>query len=104
MKNRKFRVVNKYRFVFSISFILFLFFMTAGIILNSFDVMGEEVSSYVTVEVEEGDTVWEIAKEVNNNFFDHKKDTRTISFAISEENNLDNYFIYPGQKLVVPIN
>lgn len=104
MGNKRFVVVNKYRFVFSISFLLFLFFFIIGVACNSFDVMGEEISDYITIEVESGDTVWDIAKEINDEFFDHKMDTRKISYAISEENNLEDYFIYPGQKLLVPLN
>ena len=104
MGSKKFVVVNKYRFVLSISFLLFLLFFIIGIACNSFDVMGEEISDYVMIEVELGDTVWDIAKEINEEFFDHKMDTRKISYAISQENNLENYFIYPGQKLLIPVN
>ncbi len=101
---KKIKIVNKYKFVLSImlfSLILFTLFTTA---LGTLTASGSEYNQFITIEVSAGDTVWDIAKTINLNYLEKKEDIRLIAFAISQENELNNYFIYPGQKLIVPIS
>lgn len=105
MKSKKrIRVVNKYRFVMSMMFLSLLLFTLFSTALGSLTANGSDYSQYVTIEVSSGDTVWEIAKNINNNYLNQKEDVRLIVFAISQENQLNDYFIYPGQELIVPIS
>lgn len=105
MKSKKrIRVVNKYRFVFSImlmSLLLFAIFSTA---IGTLTASGGTYGQYITIEVSAGDTVWDIAKTVNHDYMSQKEDVRLIAYAIAQENSLENYFIYPGQELIVPIS
>lgn len=65
---------------------------------------GSSYNQYVTVEVSAGDTVWDIAKSINLEYLEKREDLRLIAYAIAQENALENYFIYPGQELIVPIS
>jgi LysM repeat protein len=84
-----------------ISFVLFTLFSTA---IGNLTASGSTYNQFVTVEVASGDTVWEIAQSVNNDYLEKEEDVRLIAFAIAQENALDNYFIYPGQELIIPIS
>jgi len=102
--NKKIKIVNKNRFVMSIMVLSFLVITILSTALGAFTADGGEYSQFVTIEVSSGDTVWGIAKSVNTEYLETKEDVRLIAFAISQENELNNYFIYPGQELIVPIS
>ena len=53
----------------------------------------------IPISVQENDTLWEIALEVNNGSYDN----RLLVDKIKEMNNLDSAVIKPGQKLIVPL-
>ncbi|QVY63954.1 cell division suppressor protein YneA [Cytobacillus gottheilii] len=59
-----------------------------------------EEKDYIEIVVESGDTVWSIAETLDVNM---NKNTNNIADWIVEENNLHNQMIYPGQKIVVPV-
>lgn len=57
-------------------------------------------TTYETVYVKPGDTVWQIAA----NYATPKDDVREIMFEIRRINKLDsNASVYPGQNLKVPV-
>ncbi len=101
---KRIRIVNKNRFVMSMMFITLLVFTLFSTALGTLTASGSDYNQFVTIEVASGDTVWDIASTVNTDYLEQKEDIRLIAFAIAQENKLDNYFIYPGQALVVPIN
>jgi LysM repeat protein len=49
--------------------------------------------------VQTGETVWEIAK-----IYNVEKDIRDYVYMIAKANQLDNFSIYPGQTLIIPVN
>lgn len=84
-----------------ISFVLFTLFSTA---IGNMTASGSSYNQYVTIEVSSGDTVWDIAKSINLEYLEKEEDVRLIAYAIAQENALENYFIYPGQELIIPIS
>ncbi len=54
---------------------------------------------YIKIIVEEGDTIWNIAKP----YYDGKTDYRDLIYNIKEINELDQYIIYPGQEIMIPL-
>ncbi|KAB2329437.1 cell division suppressor protein YneA [Bacillus mesophilum] len=59
-----------------------------------------EEKDYIEIVVESGDTVWSIAETLDVSM---NKNTNNIADWIVEENNLHNQMIYPGQKIIVPV-
>lgn len=53
----------------------------------------------VLYTVEEGDSVWTIASNINENYFENHRDTREIVYELRVSNNLDSLMIYPGEKI-----
>ena len=57
-------------------------------------------TTYTTVYVKPGDTVWQIASKYTTD----KDDVREVVFEIRKINKLDNNaHVYPGQALKVPV-
>lgn len=50
-------------------------------------------------EVEEGDTVWDIASRIAT----PREDVREIAYDIIKENNIKNAVITPGQVLIIRV-
>lgn len=63
----------------------------AGAVIDT----GED--EHVIVIVQEGDTLWEIARTHNPGM-----DIRKYIYLIEKRNNLSSPLIYPGQQLVLP--
>ncbi|WP_099192053.1 cell division suppressor protein YneA [Tepidibacter mesophilus] len=59
----------------------------------------ESVVEYETVNVMQGDTLWNIAKEN----IPEKEDIRDYIYMIREVNNLESANIHPGDQLLIPI-
>lgn len=54
--------------------------------------------SYIEVTVLQGDTLWEIADQYNE-----EENIQKVVFEIIEFNNKQNSDLYPGEKLKIPI-
>lgn len=96
---RRLRIANKRRFVTVISALVFI----AGMLVSS--ILMLSVSSAVEpalcreVIVQQGDTLWAIAREHSA----ASEDLRIKVHAIIDINGLDGARIHPGDKLQVPV-
>ena len=97
MFGNRIRIINKYRFIFSMSIIALLLI---SILMLSFNtVSGDNIMHYDNYFVENGDTLWEIAKELTGEEMDVRIAINSI-IELNEIESSDN--IYPGQKLILP--
>ena len=62
-----------------------------------------EPTKTIQLSVGNGDTLWQIASEVNSEYYQDKKDPRELVYEISSYNNLSSAMIYPGQELTIPL-
>lgn len=53
----------------------------------------------IKIIVEEGDSIWNIAKP----YYNGKSDYRDLIYNIKKINELDQYIIYPGQEIIIPL-
>lgn len=65
-----------------------------------FTTYGNRPVKYVTLQVEAGQTLWNIAK----NYCSNNEDPRKMVFMIKKANNLQDSIIRPGQQLKIPVN
>ena len=59
----------------------------------------DEPLTVITVSVEKGDSLWEIAERFDNN----KMDLRRYIYIIEQYNRLDTSVLQPGQQLRIPV-
>ena len=70
----------------------------ASIDKSGFNVESDESEINETTMVQDGDTLWNIAKEYNEN----DTDLRKFVYKIRELNDLDDAMLYPGKELKIP--
>lgn len=95
---RKLRIANGRRFITVISALIFIL----GVLLSSATLMmvasAEAPVLWTEVVVEEGDTLWAIAKAIS----DESEDIRLKVHTIIDENKLTSATIHAGDTLRVP--
>ncbi len=88
-----------FRLLKNIVIILAIIFFCSNIIFNSINTVNAGNSEeFIIVMVNEGDTLWSIAKKYNFN----NEDIRKVIYNIEQVNNIEKSIIYPGQQLKVP--
>lgn len=81
--------------------ILLLFLLVLGIIGTQSGWNYQKESTYITVSVQQGDTLWNLASLSAET----DRDIRSVVQDIIESNHLqDNADIYPGQVLKIPVD
>lgn len=98
--NKRYRIISKFRFysflvtilaIFLIS--LILFFSRDKVHSSSYD------ESFYEVEISQGDTLWNIALK----YLPEKTDVRSLVYDIGKVNDMQSYYIYPGDVIKIPI-
>lgn len=95
------KITNKKKFIRSILIILGMVIFISLFIGNISFSHGE--NNYKTIYVSNGDTLWSIAKEEQeNNAYYEDKNIREIVNNIKDINKLSNSNLSTNQKLVIP--
>ena len=96
------KIVNIKKFLRSLSVIL-IFIFTISLICTKGTLSHKEVE-YKVLYVENGDTLWSIARKLeNSNSYYENKDIRYIIADLKEINNLESSNLNIGQELKIPI-
>lgn len=97
------KIVNFKKFLRSIIIILLSIFALSIVFAKSS--LSHREKEYITISVINGDTLWNIAENLqNNNEYYSNKDIRYIISDIKNINNLTTSNLYIGQELIIPIN
>ncbi|MBP1925321.1 hypothetical protein J2Z76_001180 [Sedimentibacter acidaminivorans] len=100
-------ILNRYKVVDMNKFKRFIFISVLLIsivlftLLFTIKVYSKDIPQYNYITVEEGDTIWSIA----SNYLDKSDmEIRELVYVISNENNIYNASIYPGDVIKIPMN
>ena len=97
----KLKIVNLSKFIRSIFVVLAILIGITLFISNTSFSHGE--SSYKTIYVANGDTLWSIAKqEKETNIYYENKDIRDVMNHIKQVNKLSSSDLFVNQELTVP--
>ena len=97
--HKKYRIKSKFRFITFLVIVIGIAFGTFGYV-TGFDVSTalEQPEDQITIEVADGDTVWEIARH----FKSDDMDIRKAVFKICKANDLQDGQISAGMILTIP--
>lgn len=71
--NKKVKGIGKYGITMSMMFLSLLLFTLYFTALGSLTASGSDYNQCISVEVLAGDTVWEIARDINRTYLNQKK-------------------------------
>lgn len=94
------KIVNFKKFIRSV-FILFITILTISLFINKNTLSHTEIQ-YKTIYVSTGDTLWNIAQNLQNTEYYQNKDIRAIVHDLMEKNNLSSSSLYIDQELKIP--
>ena len=95
------KIVDAKRFVRSILIVLGIITILSLMLMNT--TLSHKEIEYKIIYVSEGDTLWNIAAELQNSNYYKGKDIRYIIEDIVKINNLDSKSLMANQKLEIPI-
>ena len=96
------RIINKYKFISSITILLFILGMIVCI-TNHKTYSSSEIK-YKTEYVITGETLWEIAeKEIQENAYFQNKNIQNVILELKEINHMTTSNLFEGMKIKIPI-
>lgn len=96
---RRYRVSSKIRFSIFLAFIAVLILSTYMAFVGVTDAQGDTVERYEIISVNDGDSLWTLAK----NHVPKDMDIREYVYHVAKYNNVDPGDLNPGEKIKLPI-
>lgn len=94
---KRYKIKSKLRFTLFMTIVLLIVFSFAGTIFGA-NAEGLTKSTYSEIQIQTGDTLWELAQEFGPN----DKDVREVVYEICKINDISADSIYPGQTILIP--
>lgn len=95
---KRYRVKNAKRFVGFLTVLLLIISFSAGTILGIFDASSKDAMSFTTVQVQSGDTLWQLARTYGPT----DKDVRETIYQICKINDVTAENLQVGQYISIP--
>ena len=96
---RRYRVSSKIRFSIFLAFIAVLILSTYMAFVGVTDAQGDTVERYEIISVNDGDSLWTLAK----NHMPKDMDIREYVYHVAKYNDVDPGDLNPGEKIKLPI-
>lgn len=96
---KKYRVVSKFRFTIFMTLFILIAITAIGTMLGFNTVSSSSKDLYNQVQIESGDTLWDIAVE----YGPEDSDVRRTVREICDLNQISADQLHPGQKIIVPV-
>lgn len=95
------KIVSIKKFIRSIFLVLAIIAVLS--LLLSKATLSHKETTYRTICIETGDTLWNIAKDLQKDNYYKNKDIRFIINDLIKINNLNSKILYENQKINVPV-
>lgn len=96
---KKYRITSKFRFTLFAAVMILCVVTIAGTLLGFNTVSSSSKTLYNQVQIESGDTLWDIASE----YGPENSDVRRIVDEICELNEISADELTPGSRIIVPV-
>ena len=97
---KSYRIKNKFRFITFLTVCMLITAFGANAVFGLGDASGSDKIEYVSVKVESGDTLWNLAKEYGPSNIDVRK----VIYEIEKLNNVDASTLHSGMTIEIPCN
>ena len=99
---KRIRIVNKYKFIRSITILLCILGMITCIINHK--TYSNSETKYKTEYVVKGETLWEIAeKEIQENAYFQNEDIQNVILELKEINHMATSNLSEGMEIKIPV-
>lgn len=95
---RKYKIKSKFRFTLFVALAIVLVMSLTSTIIGNNTADSLTKMTYSEIQIQSGDTLWNLAKE----FGPKDQDTRKVVHEICKLNNISADTIYPGQIISIP--
>ena len=92
-------IINRIRFTALMVAVILIVGMAGSLRMGTFKAEGSSRTTYETITVQDGDTLWAIAET----YKPAGKDIRDFIYEICDYNNISAGAIYHGQDIIIPI-
>lgn len=97
---KKYRIVKPVRFTAIVTTLVLISVCVISSMFGYSDVSAAQKPEYVTVKVQDGDTLWTLAKE----YGPQDQDVRETIYNIRKLNDMDSANIMAGQFITIQVN
>jgi len=97
--NKKYRITSKFRFTMFLVVMILCLMTAIGTLLGFNTVTSASMNQYNQIQVEAGDTLWNIACE----YAPDNMDVRKVVYDICDVNDIQADQLVAGQKIIVPV-
>lgn len=97
-KKKTYRITNKFRFITALTLCMLIFAFTVSGFMGFDNAAGNNVQSFVTIRVQEGDTLWGLAKS----YGPKNVDLRRVIAEIQQINNVSASTLQAGMYISIP--
>ena len=95
---KKYRIANRRRFISFMTVVILACVIVTGSAMGVFNAHSKDVTTYTTVQVQSGDTLWNLAREYGN----AGKDVRQTIYEICKLNDVSAETLQAGQYITIP--
>ena len=97
--NKKYRITSKFRFTMFLVVMILCLMTVVGTLLGLNTVNSASLNQYNHVQVEAGDTIWNIACE----YAPDNMDVRKVVYDICDINEIQADQLVAGQHIIIPV-
>ena len=95
---KKYRIANRRRFISFMTVVILACVVVTGSAMGVFNAHSKDVTTYTTVQVQAGDTLWNLAREYGS----ADKDVRHVIYDICKLNSVSAESLQVGQYITIP--
>lgn len=95
---KRYRIANRRRFISFMSVVILACVIITGSAMGAFNAHSKDVTTYTTVQVQAGDTLWNLAREYGS----ADKDVRQVIYDICKLNSVSAESLQVGQYITIP--
>lgn len=100
ISGKLYRIKSGSRFTFFIALLIVFVVMASNTLLGLNNASSLTQKEYIQIEVERGDTLWDIA----NKYMPESKDIRRSVYTLCDVNGIAAHELKEGQILIIPVN